>query len=145
MGRKTKIAKNFSKFIFTNVLGTAVDTAVLWFFSTYVFSTYFGDYVLSPLISFEFAVTSNYICSYFFVWSDRVRDRRKRVFFKKYLVYNASSSMVFLLKMGFLLLIEVCFGWNVVWCNLAALCVSGAVNFVLGEWFIFRNKVTNRI
>ena len=45
--------------------------------------------------------------------------------------------MVFLLKMGFLLLIEVCFGWNVVWCNLAALCVSGAVNFVLGEWFIF--------
>ena len=32
------------------------------------------------------------------------------------------------------------FGWNVVICNLVALCVSGLVNFALGEWVIFREK-----
>ena len=46
----------------------------------------------------------------------------------------------FLLKMGFLLLFELLFGWHVVICNLAALCISGIVNFSMGEWVIFRKR-----
>ncbi len=48
--------------------------------------------------------------------------------------------MTFLVKMGILLLIELLFGWNVVICNLAALCISGIINFSMGEWVIFRQK-----
>lgn len=44
------------------------------------------------------------------------------------------------MKMGFLLLFEVIFGWDVVYCNLAALCISGIINFSMGEWVIFRKK-----
>ncbi len=61
-------------------------------------------------------------------------------FFRKYLLYNFSASAVFLVKMGFLLLFEVIFGWDVVYCNLAALCISGIINFSMGEWVIFRKK-----
>lgn len=142
MGRKTKLAKNFSKFVVSNVLGTVVDTAVLWLFSTFVFDSYVGKYVVSPFISFECALTVNYLCSFFFIWKDRVRNYRLSGFFKKYLIYNLSVSVAFIVKMGFLLLFEVIFGWNVVWCNLAALFVSGAVNFAMGEWVIFRKKTS---
>ena len=55
-------------------------------------------------------------------------------------MYNLSSSAVFILKMGLLLLLELAFKWDVVICNLVALCISGLVNFALGEWVIFREK-----
>jgi len=128
------------KFILSNLLGTAVDTAVLWLFSTYVFHTYAGDYILSPFISFECAVSVNFCCSFFFVWKDRVNRHEGRSFARKYLVYNLSSSLTFLLKMGVLLLLELCFGWNVVICNLIALCISGIINFSIGEWVIFKRR-----
>lgn len=143
MGRKINLAKNFSKFVISNVLGTIVDTVVLWIFSHFVFSSYFGQYIVSPFISFEFAVTTNYLCSIFFTWKDRMKHRKLTVYFQKYFIYNASSTAVFLVKMGFLLVIEAIFGWNVVWCNLAALLFSGLVNFCMGEWFIFKKKKIN--
>ena len=140
MGRKIDIIRKFPKFIGVNALGTVVDTAVLWVFSTFVFDTYAGDYLISPVISFECAVFTNYLCSYYFIWRDRVETVGAKAFFKRYLLYNLSSSAVFLLKMGVLLLIELISGWNVVVCNLAALCISGLVNFSMGEWVIFRKK-----
>ena len=42
--------------------------------------------------------------------------------------------------MGFLLIIERITRWDVVFCNLLALCVSGCVNFVMDEWVIFKKK-----
>lgn len=59
----------------------------------------------------------------------------------KYIFYNLSATGTFLLKMGFLLLLERLFNWGVVICNLAALCVSGAINFCMGEWIIFRRRI----
>lgn len=140
MGREIEILKKFPKFIGANAMGTVVDTAVLWVFSTFVFSSYVGDYIVSPVISFECAVFTNYLCSYYFIWRDRVECCSPKAFFKRYFFYNLSSSVVFLLKMGILLLIELIFGWNVVVCNLAALCISGLINFSMGEWVIFRQK-----
>lgn len=140
MGRKIELLAKFPKFVGVNFIGTAVDTAVLWIFSHFVFDTYVGDYIVSPVISFEFAVLTNYICSSFFVWKDRVDRSSFSTFFKKYLPYNLSSSAVFLIKMGILLLIELISGWNVVICNLVALCISGLINFSMGEWVIFRKR-----
>ena len=44
-------------YILSRYLGTGVDTLVLWLCSDFIFSgNYFGRNVLSPMISFEFAV-----------------------------------------------------------------------------------------
>ena len=137
MGRISELAKRFPKFVGVNAIGTIIDTAVLWLFSHFVFDGYVGEYVISPVISFECAVVSNYLFSYFGVWRER---RSAGSFVLKYIMYNISSSLVFTMKLGVILLLERLFGWNVVICNLAALCLSGLINFSLSEWVIFRKK-----
>lgn len=129
-----------SKFIASNALGTIVDTVVLWICSRFIFKDYgyVGEYLVSPLISFECAVFTNFLCSWHFIWRDRAKRYGQAVFARKYLVYNLSSSATFLIKMSILLLLERIFGWNVIVCNLVALCLSGCINFALGEWVIFR-------
>lgn len=136
-----------SKFIVSNILGTVIDTTVLWICSCFIFTDYgyVGEYLVSPLISFEFAVFTNYLCSWYFIWRDRAKRYRRSAFARKYLAYNLSSSAIFLIKMSILLLLERLFGWNVIICNLVALCLSGCINFAMGEWVIFRkNEITSR-
>jgi len=144
MGMKWKgidgLAVKIPKFIASNIVGTIVDTVILIFLSTYVFDSYVGEYLVSPFISFECAVLTNYLCSFFFVWKDRVKGLAAKNFFRKYLLYNLSVTGTFAVKLGIILLLEVIFGWNVVICNLAALCFSGIINFSMGEWLIFRKK-----
>lgn len=140
MERADILIKRLPKFVGVNLIGTVVDTAVLWVFSHYIFNGYIGEYIFSPIISFECAVLSNYIFSYFGVWKDRSQRHNAKAFAQKYITYNLSSSAVFIFKMGLLLLLELAFKWDVVVCNLAALCVSGLLNFALGEWVIFREK-----
>lgn len=138
MGRTIKILKKFSRFVLAGSFGTVVDTTVLWGLSHYVFRRYAGDYLLAPLMSFECAVFTNYCTAYFFVWHERTRRRGQ--FFRKYVWYNLSATGTFLVKMCFLLVLEGLFKWNVVICNLVALCISGTINFCIGEWVIFRKK-----
>lgn len=142
MERADILIKRLPKFIGVNIIGTVVDTAVLWIFSHYILQGYVGEYIISPIISFECAVLSNYLFSYFGVWKDRAQHNNAKTFAHKYVIYNISSSAVFIFKMGLLLLLELAFKWDVVICNLAALCISGLANFALGEWVIFREKRT---
>lgn len=137
--RVTRMRK-IPKFVLSNVLGTIVDTLVLWSLSHYMFVGYVEQYLLAPLISFECAVLVNFLCSWHFVWNDRVRKGALYRFWRKYLYYNLSVTGTFLVKMGFLLLLKRFFGWSVVVCNLVALCISGTINFVMGEWVIFRRN-----
>ena len=134
-----------SRFVLTNSVGTFVDILVLWLLS-HLFVGYSELFLLSPFISFECAVLANFFCAWHFVWSDRVKRRPYNYFARKYLIYNLSSTGAFLIKMIFLLLFEHLFGWSVIPCNLAALCISGTINFLMGEWVIFRkadNTYTN--
>ena len=140
MGRAIEIIKKFPKFALSGGLGTVVDTAVLWLLSHFVFRKYAGDYLIAPVISFECAVFTNYCTAFFFVWRDRVSQRTLRRFFGKYIYYNLSASGAFLIKMCFLLLLERLFAWGVVICNLAALCISGLINFSMNEWVIFKRS-----
>lgn len=132
----------YIKFIGTSIVGTVIDTLVLWLLSDYVFSdVYWGEYIVSPLISFQCAVIVNYLISYFYVWKDRVDSVRGfRSFVKLFGAYDLSCSTVFLLRFGILLLIERFFGWDVVICNLVAMCVSGLVNFLITNNVIFKNR-----
>ena len=117
-------------YILSRYLGTGVDTLVLWLCSDFIFSgNYFGRNVLSPMISFEFAVISNFLCSYFFIWNNRVEDKSVKSFFKHFIVFNIAALSGFAIKMLFLLLFEHIYGWDVIVCNLVALLISGILNF----------------
>ncbi len=137
-----KLLIRYVKFLGTSVVGTGVDMLLLWILSDYVFDNgWWGEYVVSPVLSFQAAVLVNFTISYLYVWKDRVPSARGlRSFHKLYAAYNLSCSTVFLLRLGVLLLIERFFGWDVVICNLAAMCVSGIANFILTNNVIFKNR-----
>lgn len=132
--------RKYLQFIVSRLLGTAVDTGVLWVISKYLFGNYFGTYILGPIISFEFAVMSNFLCSYYWIWSSRVERKDGRSFWHHFWVFNLSSIAGFLVKMVFLLLFERIFGWGVVVCNLVALLISGVLNYFLAESIVFRKR-----
>lgn len=128
----------FLKYSGTSLVGTLVDTLVLWILSDLVFTKgYWGEYVVSPAISFQCAVITNFLISYFYVWKDREKTRNP---FLTFLYYDLSCTAVFLLRLGFLLLVERIFGWDVVICNLVAMCVTGIINFVMNNQVIFRKR-----
>lgn len=138
------LVKRYIKFISTNVVGTLVDTFVLWILSDFVFTEgYWGEYLISPIISFQCAVVVNFTISYFYVWKDRtlVRpDRSKKQFLRLFLAYDLSCSAVFLIRLGIMLLIEKFTSWDVVICNLLAMGFSGILNFLIDNLLIFRKK-----
>ena len=120
--------------------GTCVDMLVLWLCSDYLLSGYAGEYLLSPFISFECACVTNFLMLSHFVWGDRLVgiDGSGRV--RRYLGFNLSCTGVFLLKMGFLLLIHLLIKKDVLICNLLALVITGLVNFFLNDRFVFRKR-----
>ena len=134
----------YAKFAGTSAVGSVVDTLVLWLLSDLVFTKgYWGEYIISPFISFQCAVAVNFTISYFYVWKDRTRkrpDASVRRFFRLFGGYNLSTSAVFLFRLGVLLLIESFTGWDVVICNLIAMCVSGIINFTVNNLLIFKKK-----
>ncbi|MBQ7531230.1 MAG: GtrA family protein [Paludibacteraceae bacterium] len=135
----------YLRFVASTLAGTAVDMLVLWLCSDYLFKGYYwGEYLLSPFISFECALLVNFAIAYFSVWKDRISARTIRSFFRHYAGYNLSCTGTFLLKMGILLLIErFSGGWDVLICNILALCVSGILNFVLNDRLVFRSKLNS--
>ena len=139
-----KFLIRYVKFAGTSVVGSVVDTLVLWLLSDLVFTKgYWGEYIISPLISFQCAVAVNFTISYFYVWKDRTRkrpDASVRRFFKLFGAYDISVSVVFLFRLGVLLLIERFTGWDVVICNLIAMCFSGIINFTINNLLIFKKK-----
>ena len=138
------IVRRYLKFAGTGVVGSIVDTLVLWLLSDHVFSGgYWSQYMVSPIISFQCAVAVNYTISYFYVWKDRTRkapDASLKRFLKLYLIYDLSASGVFLIRLCLLLLVERVTGWDVVFCNLAAMCFSGLANFTINNMVIFKKK-----
>ena len=139
-----KLLVRYIKFSVSSLAGTVTDTLVLWLLSSYVFDKgYWGEYVISPVISFQCAVAVNFTIAYFYVWKDRTLsapDAGTARFFRLYMAYNLTSSAVFLFRLGLLLLIERFTGWNVVFCSLAAMVFSGLLNFAIENMVIFRRK-----
>lgn len=133
--------RQYIQFLLSRLLGTGIDTLVLWLCSAFIFGgTYWGENIVSPMISFEFAVFSNFICSYYWIWSNRVQEKTAKSFFKHFIVFNIAALSGFAVKMLFLLLFEYIFGWDVVVCNLVALCISGVINFFVEKLIVFRKQ-----
>ena len=141
MNKGWSLIVRYIKFSLSTLAGTGVDTLVLWLCSHYLLKgSYLGEIVISPFVSFECAVLTNFTIAYFIVWKDRIAIRSWDSFWRHYAGYNLSCTGIFLLKMGVLMLIEYFSQWDVVVCNLLALCVSGIFNFALNNWVVFRNK-----
>ena len=132
--------RTYIEFVASRLFGTGVDTFVLWICSKFIFHDYWGIYVVSPVISFEFAVFSNFVCSYYWIWKERITNKNIKDFTYRFLIFNFSSVLGFLVKMLFLLLFQKIFGWNVVYCNLAALLISGLFNYFLAETIVFGKR-----
>ena len=144
-----KLLIRYAKFAGTSAVGSVVDTLVLWLLSDLVFTKgYWGEYIISPFISFQCAVAVIFTISYFYVWKARTRkrpDASVRRFFRLFGEYNLSTSAVFLFRLGVLLLIERFTGWDVVICNLIAMCFSGIINFTVNNLLIFKkNKISQQ-
>ena len=142
--RLVSLLKRFAGYFSASLLGTAVDTLVLWVCSHVFFSgSYFGRNILSPVISFECAVLVNFCTCYFFIWKDRISNYSTRSFFRHYGAYNLSCTGTFLVKIGLLQLIVLITRLDVVICNLIALCFSGLINFTMNDQVIFKRKKIN--
>lgn len=129
----------FLKFALRGIVGSAVDTTVLFILTRFFFHSYFTTYILAPSISFEIAILSTYIICYFWVWNRRVNNN-KRDFLHRIPAYNLSAVISFGVKLGMLVIIERIFHFDVVICNLIALLFSGTVNFFVGEKIIFKEE-----
>lgn len=128
----------FLKFFISRLLGTLVDTLVIWLLTRFFFSSYTETYIIAPIISFEVATLFNYIVSYLWIWHKNIEKKSFSDFSLRFLKYNLSVIVGFAVKMGFLLMFERLFGWDVIYCNIAALCISGIVNFILAEYVVFK-------
>lgn len=137
-----KLLIRYIKFLGTSVVGTIVETLVLWLFSDHVFTKgYWGEYVISPLIAFQCSIAVNFAISYMYVWKDRkteIVNARTRRIVRQFAVYNLSGLAVFIFRLGLLLIVEKFTGWDVVICNLAAMCISGIINFIISNYVVFR-------
>ena len=81
----------YIKFVVSRLFGTLVDTIILWLLSTYIFSSYVGVYIISPAISFEVAMFSNFCFSYFWIWNKRLETKEPKSFLIRLLYFNLSS------------------------------------------------------
>lgn len=134
------MAAKYFKFVVSRLIGTLVDTLVLWVFSTYLFTSYVGSYVISPTISFEVAVFTNFLFSYYWIWSKRISIKNTKTFVSQLFLFNISCVLGFIVKMVFLLLFERLFGWDVIYCNFFALLISGIFNYAIAEFIVFKKR-----
>lgn len=141
----------FAVFSITSGAGTLVDLGLHWWLSSSFYQDkYWWGFWLSPVISFEAAVLTNFLIAYYLVWKERISRRDTRSFFRHYAGYNATATGVFCVKLvimqGFHLLF-IALNWfqgttyEPVLCNLLAMCLSGILSFVLNEYVVFKKPV----
>ena len=146
-----ELLMRFAMFSITSGAGTLVDLGGhYWLSSSYMPDHYWWTFWVSPVISFEAAVITNFVIAYFWVWRERISKRSPRSFLRHYAGYNAAATGVFFIKllvMQGIHLLMVAFGWfqnksyEPVLCNMLALCVSGCFSFVLNEFVVFKKPV----
>lgn len=140
MKKPQKTILRLGAFSASTIVGTAVDTAVLWVCAHMWLHGYAGERIIAPSISFVCATLANFTVAYFLVWRDRISHRSKQSFLRHYAGYFGSCIGGFVIKMIFLQIFSVTLRWDVVWCNLLALCFSGLFNFYMNDHFVFRHS-----
>jgi putative flippase GtrA len=133
----------FTKFTLRGIVGALVDSAILLLLSEYVFSSYVGQYIIAPAISFELSLTVTYTICYFWIWNHRVGNNLKD-FISRFPLYNLGTLVSFTLKMVLLIAFERMFHFHPVICNLMALTISGFTSFAFGNRLVFKLSEVQR-
>ena len=146
--RLVEILTKFMVFSVSSGAGTVVDLGLHWFLSARMFQdSYWWTLWVSPFISFQFSVLTNFVIAYYYVWRERITQRSPRSFLRHYAAYNATGTGAFLVKLAVMqglhfLFVSLDWFQDVSYepglCNLLALCVSGCINFFVNEFVIFR-------
>ena len=131
----------FLKFVGSSLVGGTVDMVLIWLLCGYIFDSYWGDVIISPIISFESSVIVGFTFCWFFVWNDRVSSQSNS-FLRHLLAYNISNIGIFFLRLGLVVLIEKLVGsnGNLVLINLAARMLAGLLNFIISDKLIFKKR-----
>ncbi|QGY46415.1 GtrA family protein [Maribellus comscasis] len=134
------MGNRYLKFALNGILGTAVETIVLWVLSNFIFHNYIGNYIIAPTIAFEVELLLKFIISYYWIWNKKIsRGNEHKSFISQFLQYNFFLTFGFIVRMGLLLGFEKIFGWDVIICNLVAGALSGSLNFLFAEKIVFRS------
>ena len=129
------------RFWVQNITGTIIDTVVLFVLSRFIFKHEFFIYYIAPIVSFEFAVFNNFNVAYHWVWGDRNKEYSGIFYYLgKFVHYNLTCVVAFLVKMLFLILTLRIFHLDIVLCNIVGLCFSGLVNYFGGDKVVFAQK-----
>lgn len=138
------LIRRYIKYTVTSGVGAVIEVLVLWLLSDFVFHKgYLLEYIVSPVIAFQCSVPVNYIISYYYVWKDREVPREHRpghYRLHQFLWFSLWTTMVFVVRLGALLAIEAYLGWNVVLCSLLAMVISGLLNFVISNQWVFSRQ-----
>ncbi len=133
----------FAFFTLTRSLGTIVDCGVVWLLADFVFEDYFLVNVLSPTISFEMAVFVNFLTGTYWVFNNRIDNSKKGSVIKRFLKFNLSAIIGYLVKLSVLNILVASLGWHTALCNFLALMVAGLLNYLLADKWVFKkNKET---
>lgn len=144
VSRSLEALRKLFKYFVTTLVGTGTDCLMLWVFSSYVFAdNHLGQYVWSPMVSFECGVVVNSILAYFYIWKERIPRKSLGSFLSCFWKFNMSCIGAFFVKMLILNAIGAASGWHPVVCNLIALCFSGLLNFAVNEFLVFKPKSIN--
>lgn len=134
-------AVRFIKHTLFSLIGTGTNTLVMWLCSHHIFTSAFGQRVLSPFLAFEIANIVNFIVSSNLVFKDRDVEPGIKATLKRFLIYNLSYSASFLLNLGLLqLFVWLLPKWDIVILNFISLAISGILNFIMNTLVTFKDK-----
>lgn len=143
------VIKRYFKYLLTSSVGGAVEMVALWLLSFFIFKGGFWlEYIISPIIAFQISVPVNYYISYFYVWGDRKDDSTsedRKCRWKKRISYTLLTTLVFLVRLGTLLIIEKFYNWDVLTCSIIAMIVSGILNFIISNQLIFKDNISTAL
>ena len=134
----------YIQYIVTSAAGAVVEVIVLWLLSDYVLDgSFWNEYIVSPIIAFQCSIPVNYIVASRYVWKDRGGDRKgldndQRL--RRVILFALVTTLIFIARIAALLVVEACFQWDVVVCSLVAMVVSGLLNFIISNKWIFTGK-----
>jgi len=134
----------FGEFSLANIPGTLVDLGVCWVLSTWVFHDHLGRYVVSPVVSFLCGALTCFVVFYCFVWHDRIDQGPQVSLWKRLLLYLASVSTTFLLRIGIIQLVVLIYPFPAVLCNAFSMLFSGLLNFILDDKLVFKSERTRQ-
>ncbi|MBR1792706.1 MAG: GtrA family protein [Bacteroidales bacterium] len=134
----------FTAFSLSNAPGTVTDLLVIWLCSTYLFHSYFGQYVLSSILAFESSLLVDFLLFFFIVWRDRIPERNWHGFWSRLLRFQVSATGVYLVRLLIIQILGGFFALPAVFCDLCSMLLSGFLNFAINERVIFGPQSTHR-